>query len=176
MSNRRGVDRRSPEAERYRRLYKGSTWKHLRKTQLTQHPLCERCRKRNRLTPATVVHHVDTHRGDLQKFYNPGNLESVCAPCHDSDALSEERLGYSSEVGADGWPMDPRHPQHRCAVTSRIGSATVARLARANVATAGAYSRSPALHAPPPAHRWARTNHSIVSFKARANATSASWS
>jgi hypothetical protein len=111
MSNRRGDDRRSPEAAVYRKLYKGARWQRIRRQQLAEHPLCERCLKLKpqRLTPATVVHHLEPHHGDETKFFG-GPFQSLCAPHHDSDAQSEERLGYSREVGVDGWPSDPRHP------------------------------------------------------------------
>jgi len=66
-----------------------------------------------RLTPADVVHHVKEHKGDPTLFCDPANLESICKPHHDADAQSEERLGYSSEIGADGWPCDPRHPANQ---------------------------------------------------------------
>jgi hypothetical protein len=103
------VDRRSPEAERYRKLYKTALWARIRKQRLTEQPLCERHLKRDELVPATVVHHVEAHKGDPVKFFG-GPFESICKPCHDSDAQQEERIGYSPEIGADGWPTDPRHP------------------------------------------------------------------
>jgi 5-methylcytosine-specific restriction protein A len=108
-------DRRSPEAAAYRKLYKGARWSRLRLAHLATHPLCARCLKMKprRLTPATVVHHVKEHKGDLTLFYDPANLESLCAQHHDRDAQSEERKGYSTEVGADGWPTDVRHPANR---------------------------------------------------------------
>jgi 5-methylcytosine-specific restriction endonuclease McrA len=105
-------DRRSPEARQWRKLYKGKRWSALRMQQLTRVPLCERCRKRKKLTPATVVHHVEPHRGDPVKFFNPANLESSCAPCHDGEAQSDERLAHR-QIGDDGWPVSPDHPANR---------------------------------------------------------------
>jgi 5-methylcytosine-specific restriction endonuclease McrA len=113
MTSRRRDDRRSPGAQQWRKLYKGARWQRLREQQIRSHPLCERHRKKGHIVPATVVHHVDPHRGDPVKFYDPANLESVCAPCHDGETQSEERLGYSTQVGADGYPVDPRHPSNR---------------------------------------------------------------
>jgi hypothetical protein len=66
-----------------------------------------------KLTPATVVHHIEPHKGDEVMFFDPANLESSCKPHHDGDAQSEERMGYSTEVGADGWPIDTKHPANR---------------------------------------------------------------
>lgn len=107
-------DRRSPEAAAYRKLYKSQRWQTLRRLQLSKHPLCTRCLngEPRRLTPATVVHHKREHKGDPALFFDPSNLESLCAPHHDRDAQSEERLGYSREIGLDGYPVDPRHPAY----------------------------------------------------------------
>jgi 5-methylcytosine-specific restriction endonuclease McrA len=108
-------DRRSPEAAAYRKLYKSARWQTLRRAQLTQHPLCRRCLHSTprKLTPATVVHHIREHKGDEVLFFDPANLESSCKPHHDGEAQSEERVGYSTEVGVDGWPLDHRHPHNR---------------------------------------------------------------
>jgi hypothetical protein len=110
---RRRDDRVSPEAQQYRKLYKTARWQRLREAQLTAHPLCDRHLKRGHTVRASVVHHLEAHKGDLVKFFDPANLQSLCAPCHDGDVQSEEKVGYSTEVGADGWPSDPRHPQNR---------------------------------------------------------------
>jgi 5-methylcytosine-specific restriction protein A len=59
---------------------------------------------------ASVVNHKIPHKGDVELFYSPENIESVCKSCHDGPIQSEERRGYSSEVGTDGWPIDYRHP------------------------------------------------------------------
>lgn len=62
---------------------------------------------------ATVANHVVPHRGNMALFRDPRNLESVCKRCHDSVIQSEERLGYSKQIGADGFPLDPNHPAYR---------------------------------------------------------------
>ena len=62
---------------------------------------------------ATVVHHRIAHKGDWQLFIDPENLESVCKPCHDSEAQQQERVGYSTRVDAAGIPEDPNHPFNR---------------------------------------------------------------
>jgi 5-methylcytosine-specific restriction enzyme A len=61
---------------------------------------------------ADTVHHVQAHKGDEVLFFS-GQLESLCSECHNSGAQSEERMGYSTEAGTDGWPVDPRHPANR---------------------------------------------------------------
>jgi 5-methylcytosine-specific restriction endonuclease McrA len=101
---------RSKEAEQYRRLYKTSRWLRLRKQKLREEPLCERHKAKGKVKAATVVNHRKPHKGNKALFFDYSNLESTCAPCHDSAIQSEERLGYSKEIGIDGYPIDPSHP------------------------------------------------------------------
>lgn len=106
------VDYRSSEAREYRKLYKTARWERLRQQQLGKAPFCQWCEAKGRTTPATVCHHTEPHRGDHAKFYDPNNLTSLCAPCHDNDAGDIERRGYSTEIGVDGYPVDPKHPSN----------------------------------------------------------------
>jgi hypothetical protein len=39
-----------------------------------------------------------------------GELQSLCKLHHESAKKRKEARGYSTRVGADGWPVDPRHP------------------------------------------------------------------
>ena len=95
----------------WRNLYKTSQWQAIRLHQLTEHPLCKRHLDRGVIKRAEVVHHVVRHNGDPKLFFR-GPFESLCKECHDSAAQSEERRGYSTEIGADGWPVDARHPAY----------------------------------------------------------------
>lgn len=102
-------DQRSSEAAQYRALYNTTGWKRVRDRVLAATPFCERCERRGELKRATVVHHVEPHRGDLDKFYG-GPFEALCKPCHDRDAQGEEKRGYTLDLDGDGWPADARHP------------------------------------------------------------------
>lgn len=102
------LDRRSPEAERYRKLYKTARWKATRSTQLAREPFCQRCKAKGHLTEATVCHHTDKARKATHFFAGP--FMSLCAPCHDGPVQSEEVRGFSTEIGIDGWPVDQKHP------------------------------------------------------------------
>ena len=115
------VDRRSPEAARYRKLYKGARWRKLRAAVLAATPCCRRCRDMGRVTAATVVHHVRAHKGDEALFFDRSNLEAVCKPCHDGPMQSDEARGFSRDVAADGWPTDPAHPANRGGSKSLTG-------------------------------------------------------
>src|SRR5262245_46953185 len=101
---------RSPEAEHYRKLYKTKRWQLIRRQQLTSNPLCALCQEEKKLTPATIVHHIEAHKGNEVLFYDLDNLQSLCASHHNSDKQSEERVGYNKKVGVDGWPTDKKHP------------------------------------------------------------------
>lgn len=94
----------------WRNWYKLKSWFNLRDRQLGRQPLCERHKERGKYVAATVVHHKVPHRGDRALFIDPDNLESLCKACHDGEAQQQEKRGFSSRVGPDGWPTDDGHP------------------------------------------------------------------
>lgn len=93
----------------YKKLYDTRKWKRLRLYQLQKEPLCAKCKTKGQTTPASVVHHIVPHKGDLTLFYT-GELESLCAHCHNVLTGMDEQHGYSNDIGDDGWPTDSRHP------------------------------------------------------------------
>ncbi len=100
-------DQRSPEAQAYRKWYYTKRWQSLRIRQLTITPLCERCESRGHIRPATVCHHKQAHKGNQALFFDPLNLASSCADCHDVDEQRIEHGGKArQQVGADGWPIE----------------------------------------------------------------------
>lgn len=107
------ADHRSAAAQAYRHLYKSTAWRKGRLAFLAQHPLCERCQVNKRVTTATVVNHRKPHKGDTALFFDWRNWEPACKHHHDADIQSEERRGFSTAVGLDGWPVDDRHPANR---------------------------------------------------------------
>lgn len=70
------------------------------------------CRRDGIQKRATVVDHIEPHRGEVRKFW-AGPFQSLCFPHHNSTKQRAERLGYSPEIGPDGLPIDPRHPFNR---------------------------------------------------------------
>ena len=95
-----------------KRLY-GYKWQQARAKYLAEHPLCVRCHSRGRITPATVVDHIEPHRGDPKLFWRRSNWQALCKRCHDSWKQRLERTGR--EIGCDesGIPLDPNHHWHR---------------------------------------------------------------
>ena len=93
--------------------YNRANWRKRQQHQLRVQPLCEMCLREGRLTPATCVDHIEPHRGDYTKF-RLGQLQSLCASCHNSTKKIIEHRGYDTAIGADGWPLDRRHPVYAC--------------------------------------------------------------
>ena len=66
----------------------------LRPNQLMHEPWCRECARRGVRTKATVVDHVQPHRGNWVRFTDRANLQSLCKPCHDRKTareIAEER-------------------------------------------------------------------------------------
>jgi len=91
--------------------YGKAVWQHRRMLQLIEHPLCAICARKGWVSIATVVDHVQPHRGDWTKF-KTGAIQSLCKLCHDTEKKTVEIRGYSTEIGLDGWPRDPTHPAY----------------------------------------------------------------
>jgi 5-methylcytosine-specific restriction enzyme A len=89
--------------------YSQKRWRSKSKAQLRDHPLCAKCLNRGTITAATIADHVIPHRGDAKLFWF-GELQSLCAHCHNRFKQIEELHGYSTDIDRDGWPIDPRHP------------------------------------------------------------------
>ncbi|RWX19763.1 HNH endonuclease, partial [Rhizobium leguminosarum] len=89
------ADRRTEEARLYRRLYKGARWRSLRHHQLSIEPLCRFCLDAEEVAAADVVDHIKPHKGDMDLFFDPANLQSLCKPHHDS---AKQRMDMGQHV------------------------------------------------------------------------------
>ncbi|CAJ0861953.1 hypothetical protein AMST5_01444 [freshwater sediment metagenome] len=76
-------DRRRPSASA--RGY-DSKWRAYREAFLRRHPTCVMCG-----APATVVDHIEPHKGDKALFWRHDNHQALCATCHNSRKQSQER-------------------------------------------------------------------------------------
>ena len=85
-------------------LYKTREWRQLRAWQLAHHPMCVFCLDVGNVTAATVADHRVNHKGDLSLFYDPTNLQSLCASCHSSTKQSLDNGKTVIRFGADGYP------------------------------------------------------------------------
>jgi hypothetical protein len=109
QARRQRYDQRRRVSKPWRALYDTARWKRAREAQLAREPLCRRCTRDGKVKAATVVHHVERHDGNPALFFG-SPLESLCKWHHDAEAQQTEALGYSTTIGSDGWPTDPRHP------------------------------------------------------------------
>ena len=84
------IEHRSDRASATERGY-GSVWQKARKRFLRMHPLCVRCMEEGKYVKATVVDHIEPHRGDPKLFWDEGNWQALCKQCHDKKTMTEDR-------------------------------------------------------------------------------------
>jgi 5-methylcytosine-specific restriction protein A len=103
------VDQRTDEARAWRYLYDSAAWKSLRLWQLRREPLCRHCLEQDLVTEASIVDHITPHKGDVELFFDPLNLQSLCKLHHDAGKQSHERTGIERGCDEHGMPLDARH-------------------------------------------------------------------
>ncbi|MEC1996447.1 HNH endonuclease signature motif containing protein, partial [Bacillus subtilis] len=67
-----------------------SKWRQARLGYLSKHPFCVSCMMEGRRVPATVVDHIKPHKGDKKLFWDSGNWQPLCAPCHSRKTAKED--------------------------------------------------------------------------------------
>lgn len=65
----------------------GKAWRSIRNRYIAGHPLCERCGKSGRLTPADEVHHIKPLSAGGS--HGEDNLMSLCTSCHSEISARE---------------------------------------------------------------------------------------
>jgi len=91
------------------RLY-GRRWRRAAKRFLFGQPLCRLCFDIGLTVAASVVDHIQPHQGDFALFWDEGNWQSLCKPCHDGAKAQLERTGALRGCRPDGLPVDASHP------------------------------------------------------------------
>ena len=107
--HKRTVVHRGPHGSDIQHPYSHRKWRRLRAHQLRVEPLCRFCKAVGKVEVATIADHVVRHGGDVNAFWC-GELQSLCAPCHDSTKRQQEVRGFASGCGVDGMPLDHAHP------------------------------------------------------------------
>jgi 5-methylcytosine-specific restriction enzyme A len=77
-------------------------WQQASKAFLRLHPLCQcpACDEgRVKVTLATIVDHIDPHRGDMVKFWDQRNWQALSKPCHDGWKARHEAQARTDRVG-----------------------------------------------------------------------------
>lgn len=78
--------------QQWRKWYGTARWRKLRWAVLLRDSFtCQRCGKLEGNTSLLVANHKRPHRGDERLFWDEGNLETACKPCHDGAIQREER-------------------------------------------------------------------------------------
>lgn len=62
----------------------GHKWRRYRIAFLREHPLCVDCEREGRVTAATVVDHIEPHRGDERLFWQESNHQPLCERHHNA--------------------------------------------------------------------------------------------
>lgn len=87
----------------------GRRWAKARKIFLASHPLCTMCKQMGQITVATVVDHIQPHRGNQKLFWDTSNWQPLCKHCHDAHKHSLEMTGKLRGNDTSGNPLDPNH-------------------------------------------------------------------
>ena len=86
------VERKLSDARRGTAHERGysAAWQKARIGFLKSHPLCVHHERRGQVAEATVVDHTIPHRGDKALFWDHGNWQPLCKPCHDRKTATED--------------------------------------------------------------------------------------
>lgn len=88
----------------------GTAWAKARSAFLRHNPHCAECARDGLIIAASVVDHIQPHRGDQRLFWSQANWQPLCGNHHSSWKQEIENRGFSSRIGADGLPKDAAHP------------------------------------------------------------------
>lgn len=106
------------------RLYDRQAWRKGRAKHLRDNPLCVSCKQIGKIAVAQVVDHIKPHKGNEELFFNEGNWQSLCKPCHDAKTATQDG-GYGNRklsagevkprqgCTVDGLPLDRAHHWHK---------------------------------------------------------------
>lgn len=77
----------------------GSRWQQARLEHLYREPLCRACQSAGRIVAATVVDHIQPHKGDHALFWRRSNWQSLCESCHNRKTATEDKGAWHQGVG-----------------------------------------------------------------------------
>jgi len=95
----REYDSKRPE---YRALYTTIGWSDMKRNQLRSHPLCAEHGRKGRVVAGSQVDHIIPHKGDLALFFDPSNLQTLCASCHSRKTAREDGgFGHAARIATN---------------------------------------------------------------------------
>lgn len=74
-----------------KKFYSSGQWQKIRKIKLNKNPICEMCKKKGIITPATEVDHIIPIKVDWSSRADLNNLQSLCHSCHMGKTAKENR-------------------------------------------------------------------------------------
>lgn len=84
------------------KAYQNTAWRRMRETYLHEHPLCEDCLDKGKVTPATDCHHIRSpfRRGEIEwpLLLDYNNLRALCKECHGNRHATEQGHMTPEEV------------------------------------------------------------------------------
>jgi len=87
--------RQRDASQSWRKLYKTARWQRLRWSVLVRDLFtCRRCRRVEAITSLLVADHIKPHRGNEVLFWDEGNLQVLCATCHNRWKQQQEKAGW----------------------------------------------------------------------------------
>ena len=93
----RSNDKERRKRHPWRGWYKLAAWKKIRARRLASDPLCVMCLAEGKTTAASVVDHIEPHRGNRDLFFSYANTQSLCETHHNRD---KQRMEASGELQA----------------------------------------------------------------------------
>ena len=76
------------------KAYQNTAWRKMRDTYLHEHPLCEDCLAKGKVTAATDVHHIRSpfRKGEVNwmMLLDYNNLAALCRECHGTRHAAEQ--------------------------------------------------------------------------------------
>ena len=90
-----GRDRKQPLVNRSRSSSYSYKWQKASAAYLKRHPLCVRCKAKDKAVSATEVDHVIPHRHNItdELFWNEDNWQPLCKSCHSKKTNAEPHAG-----------------------------------------------------------------------------------
>jgi len=89
-----GHKKESNNYEKYRKTAHqrgyNSKWRKARKAFLARNPLCVHCKQEGKSTPATVVDHIEPHKGNQRLFWDKNNWQPLCKTHHDKKTFTQD--------------------------------------------------------------------------------------
>jgi len=90
------------------RVHGSARWQAVRARVLRDEPLCRACAQAGRSELATQVDHVVPLAVDLDRAFDPTNLQPLCTPCHAAKSAAERKEGLPANLSGEGGTSSSR--------------------------------------------------------------------